>query len=314
MSGNEKLERELESFLKDDDSRVARLYRKLPRPEPDAGLDAAVLAMARRAIAGAEPVPTTRRTARPRWVPVFSVAAVIALAAGISYQLGPQMWAERKVRSSPPAAHATDETRRAAVPAEETEGKRRDAPVSVSAPSASAGMQAIQPQPLPSPREQPVAKAARVQSPPSSADRKTENGAVSQAQAFPAQAARGSTANANAGAQTLRVEQAADADLAKQASSPEPADRAAGAPAQAAAVPPPAAPQAFGGMITQHDAVGPKEKRARDPNADLYPEHWLESIHQMLHDGRRDDALQSLAEFRKRYPDYHLPDDLRDLK
>ena len=52
---------------------------------------------------------------------------------------------------------------------------------------------------------------------------------------------------------------------------------------------------------------------ARDRNASLYPEHWLANIRQMLRDDRREEALRSLAEFRKRYPDYRLPDDLRDL-
>mgnify|MGYP001546721436 FL=1 len=52
----------------------------------------------------------------------------------------------------------------------------------------------------------------------------------------------------------------------------------------------------------------------QDRNASLYPEHWLANIRQMLRDNRREEALRSLAEFRKRYPDYRLPDDLRDLR
>ena len=54
--------------------------------------------------------------------------------------------------------------------------------------------------------------------------------------------------------------------------------------------------------------------RSKDPNANLYPEHWLQNIRTMLHERKRDEAARSLAEFRKMYPDYHLPDDLRDLK
>jgi hypothetical protein len=54
--------------------------------------------------------------------------------------------------------------------------------------------------------------------------------------------------------------------------------------------------------------------RSKDSNASLYPEHWLENIRVMLRDNRRDDAVRSLGEFRKMYPDYKLPDDLRDLK
>lgn len=53
---------------------------------------------------------------------------------------------------------------------------------------------------------------------------------------------------------------------------------------------------------------------AQDGNVTLYPEHWLANIRQMLRDNQREEALRSLAEFRKRYPDYRLPDDLRDLR
>jgi hypothetical protein len=64
-------------------------------------------------------------------------------------------------------------------------------------------------------------------------------------------------------------------------------------------------------------AVQKKENektRSKDPNAALYPEHWLQNIRAMLRDNHRDDAVRSLGEFRKMYPDYKLPDDLRDLK
>jgi len=54
--------------------------------------------------------------------------------------------------------------------------------------------------------------------------------------------------------------------------------------------------------------------RSTDPNARLYPEHWLENIRVMLREDKREKAIRSLAEFRRLYPNYHLPDDLRDLK
>ncbi|HEX3124370.1 MAG TPA: hypothetical protein VHQ21_13810 [Rhodanobacteraceae bacterium] len=57
-----------------------------------------------------------------------------------------------------------------------------------------------------------------------------------------------------------------------------------------------------------------EKTRSKDPNARLYPEHWLENIRAMLREDNRDGAVRSLAEFRKMYPDYKLPDDLRDLK
>ena len=38
------------------------------------------------------------------------------------------------------------------------------------------------------------------------------------------------------------------------------------------------------------------------------PERWLERIAQMRKDGRNEEADKELAEFRKRYPDYAIPD------
>ena len=47
---------------------------------------------------------------------------------------------------------------------------------------------------------------------------------------------------------------------------------------------------------------------------DLAISHDHDHVITMLRENKRDEALRSLDEFRKMYPDYHLPDDLRDLK
>jgi len=72
-----------------------------------------------------------------------------------------------------------------------------------------------------------------------------------------------------------------------------------------------AAPAVSGGAAQKKEN---EKTRSKDPNASLYPEHWLENIRAMLRENKRDDAVRSLGEFRKMYPDYKLPDDLRDLK
>jgi outer membrane protein assembly factor BamD (BamD/ComL family) len=74
--------------------------------------------------------------------------------------------------------------------------------------------------------------------------------------------------------------------------------------------PPPPAPPASAPAPAREMAV----HSAADIEVNLYPEHWISDIQQMLKDGRRDDAIKNLEAFRKRYPDYKLPDDLRDLK
>lgn len=83
-------DREFEAFLAGEESELARLYRRLPQSEPDAKLDAAVLALARAAV---EPqrVNALRhanvRHRRPLWLVGLSSAAGVVLAAGIAWQM-----------------------------------------------------------------------------------------------------------------------------------------------------------------------------------------------------------------------------------
>jgi len=43
------------------------------------------------------------------------------------------------------------------------------------------------------------------------------------------------------------------------------------------------------------------------------PEEWIESIENLLADGKRDEAIASIGKFRLEYPDYQLPEDLQLL-
>ena len=55
------------------------------------------------------------------------------------------------------------------------------------------------------------------------------------------------------------------------------------------------------------DSLGKLERRAELP-----PDKWLERIEELRKQGKLEEARASLAEFRKRYPDYRLPDALRN--
>lgn len=146
-------EREFEAFLAGEESELARLYRRLPQSEPDAKLDAAVLALARAAV---EPQRVnalrhaTPRTRRPWWLVGLSSAAGLVLAAGVAWQMrnafhetlpgatspavSPAARAERAERevvpisaivpppepAAPPAAPATSHAPPAAAPAQAT--------------------------------------------------------------------------------------------------------------------------------------------------------------------------------------------------
>ncbi len=103
ISGNEQFERDFEAFIKEDDSRLAALYRKLPRLEPDAKLDAAVLAMAHRTLNPhlvATPLASAAGRRRAHWLAPLGAAAGLVLAAGVALRVGPQIWGEHSAPAS----------------------------------------------------------------------------------------------------------------------------------------------------------------------------------------------------------------------
>jgi len=112
MSSNDKFERDFEAFLNEGDPSLSALYRKLPQAEPDPKLDAAVLAMAHRALnPQLVATPSAQRTSaarrRARWIPALSAAATAVFAIGVAIKLGPHTWTER--HEAPAAASAHDD-------------------------------------------------------------------------------------------------------------------------------------------------------------------------------------------------------------
>jgi hypothetical protein len=58
-------------------------------------------------------------------------------------------------------------------------------------------------------------------------------------------------------------------------------------------------------------AAAPAPLAAKEADV-LPPGKWLERIEALRKEGKLDEAAKSLAEFRKRYPDYVLPAHLKD--
>jgi hypothetical protein len=339
--GDDKLERELESFL-GDDSRVAALYRRLPKDEPDSRLDAAVLAKARAAVA-------PRRT-RSRWLPAMSAAAALVVAAGLAYRVGPHVWNERSADSekaeqsvSAPTAQkpaADVAAQPAPVNEPEPQAETNVTPSLRSAPAAGSAMGKVD-----ADRERHEEKAAgglRKQEEQKSA---TAGYAAQSAQNKPLQAAgkesaRDSAAAASASSNAAQVQSelrmnssasppridaapASPSESAVAAPEPLPAAKAAPESADKRQASPmafprgyaPAAPPPVAAASAPARKVAPKPApSAADIEVNLYPEHWISDIQKMIKDGHRDDAIKNLVAFRKRYPTYKLPDDLRDLK
>ena len=369
ISGNEQFERDFEAFLKEDDSRLAALYRKLPRPEPDAKLDAAVLAMAHRTLNPhlvATPLPSTTSRRRVRWLAPLGAAAGLVLAAGVALRLGPQVWSEHNAAPASMRDNGVIEVR----PLDEAPAPPPASPApppaqapAAAAPASSLSMQAARPtKPKAEPAPSPVVPSEEAQQPAAavapriSADRaeidskefkKVENAAPSLAppQAFPGSGRRDAMdsverkqAIASGAWQKLHENDAAGG---------APAGVAAPKPAVTSNAPAPAA-TALGAAVTQQPApraktaapeaksaattTGPADSAAAAPeqerfsetrqtpysaelmrNSRLYPESWIAAIQRLLHEGRRDEALENLKLFHKKYPNYRLPADLKQL-
>jgi hypothetical protein len=63
-----------------------------------------------------------------------------------------------------------------------------------------------------------------------------------------------------------------------------------------------------------HEAVSPIAEGMTPAEQEvLQPKPWLEKIRKLLQAKKIDDARKELKDFKKRYPDYKLPDDLKSL-
>ncbi|MGH8173537.1 MAG: hypothetical protein ACREPX_10330, partial [Rhodanobacteraceae bacterium] len=71
--------------------------------------------------------------------------------------------------------------------------------------------------------------------------------------------------------------------------------------------------KAFGEMRSQPGAAAPSSSIELRRDTQRAPEEWLAHIHQLLRQGRRQQASESLRLFQKAHPDWTVPDDLRPL-
>jgi hypothetical protein len=359
MSGNEKdgrsdLEQEFDTFLREDDSRIGRLYRKLPQPEPDAQLDARVRSLAQRALRSdaAVAIPAKTSLRRPaRWLPALSAAAALVLAAGIAWRVAPQVWpAKDQVVATSSLDAGVAAQNRAAVKGSVEQSSPTDAPGASRAQDTAAPAQNAQapvapraPQSAGAPEPRARDKARRAEK-PESAPSAFPAGA---APATPSPPAAPAPAVAEVAAPT-RESQYSSAAAAKlvtgQARDTEKAEHAdaASTPAAAQAAAATRAPRVDEReqkqLADQLEAAPAPMLRKSAPST-ATPTNWSDQktsgitshgayppdipptqdlrifvVRQLLQQDRRDDARRALADFRARYPQDQWPPDLRDLK
>ena len=94
--------------MTDSDDKLSRRYRELPREEPSADLDAAILAASRRAV-GAGP-----RARKSSWMVPTSIAAVLVLGVGVSLRMQLE---QPGIETSAPSSSASEYPVPAAEPA-----------------------------------------------------------------------------------------------------------------------------------------------------------------------------------------------------
>ena len=282
-----------------------RLARLGPHGEPSPALDARILAAAHDAAARTQALRPRRR-----WPAAFGIAASLALAVGIAWQLRPLPQATAVYQSEAPAAvsappaserAATMDSRMepATAPADAMAvAQPPDATATMSAPAPEASREstkAMKPvTPAPPPPAEPVAEPDIVFNSPTPA-------AETAAQAAPAAAPRAFSGQPPAAPTTSEKRQSA----------------AAAAEAAAGTLP-------ETDTLDRLQATGTADAAAAsdEPDTDIPPatmtspearDAWLARIRELLAAGKPDAARASLREFKHRYPDAPLPDDLRAL-
>lgn len=279
--------RDPDDLLRDGGGEIGDLYRRLPRYEPPRRLDRAVLNEAARAVHSGKP------PRRQRWIVGVGSAAGLVLAAGLAWRIG-----HEPIGHNDAVAPAASPRVVPVEPISEPARSKREAPARDESAPADAS------QPL---EQQRAAGAV--------SDRKDQAKSVrkQRAESKPAPPPMQEAAPAPAASPPPKPfpanerdrEQATDADKAQGSS----AGIAAPAPAAAAAEK----------RATTTNAVGrasptlPSSSVELQRDMQLAPPDWLAHIRDLMQQGRRQQATESLRLFVRTHPDRRVPPDLREL-
>ncbi len=263
------------------DKELASLYREAAGEQPSAGLDARILAAAR---ATTTPPKVVSQSWLNRWKIPVALAATVLLTTTLTLLVQE----EEAGRLTSPDTGAM----RAPLPAKEA----------ASPPPAA---------PAPAPAEPPL-KAARPTTKPMTgpAPAPSATGSLAKEREIPAassaQPVPDSYLNLGGAAAERKTQQAAPAaaESRTDALRDQPAREKTRQEIQAAPPSPMAAPSP-----AARSMAAPAAKHAETDQRS--PDQWLDDIRRLRREGRAQEADASLAEFRQRYPQYVLPDDLK---
>jgi resuscitation-promoting factor RpfA len=298
------------------DNRLSRIYREGAWPEPSRQIDAAIVAASRRA--ARERHPFARR-----WAPWLAAAAVLLLASALALKA----FREQREAVLPPTPDKTPAARaKEPAPAAEpkaAEAKAAPAPQAVTPPRGfSSTMDLAEAERLerlqrdlglkrpPSGESASPAKAAPAEKPVAALKRESpETPRADPPQRAPVRSTETPPpASPFAGQAPAATQGAAafgtgitPAPPSVQARPPAPAQP----PVQAQPPVPAQAAAPSTGALPGETARSVRAANERSPQA------WIEDIRKLMTEGRSEEAGRELAEFRKRYPDFALPEDLR---
>ena len=259
----------------DLDPKVSRRYRELGAEAPPRELDQAILAAAHRA-AGRAHAPLVAPAGRHRWYFAFGALAILVLAVAITVQVEQKPDAEALL--PPTAPVPSDRVDRFESPAE----KESKAQAEPSKPLAEAA-------PTPARRKAPAQPAAPAASAPIEAKPQATEAAradrLERVAPAPSQADSRDQSSAATGLFS-RQEQVRKSREASPAAAPSP-------------------------EATARAQANVQESRAVASIAPaLTPEQLLDRIAELRREGKHEEADKALADFRQRYPDYRISDEI----
>jgi len=323
------------------DQQLSRLYREGAWPEPGRQIDQAILAASRRASRERHPFLW-------RFAPPFAVAATVVLTSAIVlkvYREQPDMiasTAQEKPADRAKQFQFAHEPKAAEQPKVEAKPVTPPAP-EPQPPATPQGFSSTmdtfeaarleraqrdigfkEPSPAGAPATAKAAPAAKAAPQPPKKETAEAPAANRELRADAPQNVRGTTFSAfgasvsppqaQAPAQAPAPAQAARAPTGKPAQSvlqtpppaaPRPEAAQAAPSAEAAPAPRPQAPPSLATGIAADQLAAPAAKAERTPQA------WIDDIRKMVKEGKSEEAGEEIAKFKKRYPDYVLPEDLR---
>lgn len=306
------------------DQALSRLYREGAWPEPSRQIDQAILAASRRAARARHPFLW-------RFAPPFAIAATVVLTSAIVLKVYREQPAALEYYSAQDKPAAAQRDKVAESKPKEAEQKPQPAAPEPKAPATPQGFsstmdtaEALRLERAqrdigfkePSPAGAVVANAApkplkKESSAPVEANRERRADAP-QASTFSAFGASVPPAQAQTPQPAPAPSQAARAAAGKPAQistqvTPAPAARPeasqAAPSAEAAPAPQPQASPSLSVIGLQVGASAAKAERT--------PQAWIDDIRKMMKEGKSEEAGEEIAKFKKRYPDYVLPEDLR---